>query len=122
MSLSPKQNEDKMTRFVAAWKQFAPDKSFGGMTLAQFESIIAPSLDTRAQIETVSAQLQGLQLNRDQADAVSMARCNLVANGVKGDPTEGPNSDLWKAMGFVPDDERQSGLTRKKKVPTPPVV
>ena len=116
---SPQKNEDKLLRIRDAWRQFAPDKSFGGMTLSQYELKIAPSLDSRAKIDELERALQAEQLNRDKADIVSMPLATLVVNGVKGDAEEGPNSDLWKAMGYVPDDERKSGLTRKKADPAP---
>ncbi len=37
----------------------------------------------------------------------------LVADGVRGHPGHGPNSRLYRAMGYVPDSERGSGLTRR---------
>jgi hypothetical protein len=111
---SPKKTEDKILRLRAAWKQFAPAKTFGGMTLAQFEAKTEPSLQSRAKIEELTLALEAEQLNRDKFDDASLPACALVVNGVKGDPEEGPNSDVWKAMGYVPDDERKSGLTRKK--------
>ncbi len=40
---SPKDNEEKMERMTNAWRSLAPDKSFGGMTRAQFEAAAAPS-------------------------------------------------------------------------------
>jgi hypothetical protein len=39
----------------------------------------------------------------------------LVVNGVVGDPTFGPDSALYEAMGYVRKSERKSGLTRKGK-------
>ena len=42
----------------------------------------------------------------------------LVVNGVVGDPTEGPDGDLYEAMGYVRASQRHTGLTRKKKAGT----
>ena len=40
-----------------------------------------------------------------------------VVDGVKGNTAKyGANSSLYKAMGYVPRDERASGLTRKTTV------
>lgn len=117
MPNSPQVNVDKLLRIRDAWRQFAPDKSFGGMTLPQYEAKIAPSLDSRTKIDDLERELAAEQLNRDKSDLLSMPLATLVVNGVKGDAEEGPNSDLWKAMGYVPDDERKSGLTRKKAEP-----
>jgi len=38
-----------------------------------------------------------------------------VVNGVLADPTEGPDSSLYEAMGYTRKSERKSGLTRGKK-------
>ena len=42
-----------------------------------------------------------------------------VVDGVKCAPTHGRNSPLYRAMGYVPYDERSSGLTRKRAESTP---
>ncbi len=42
-----------------------------------------------------------------------------VGMGVAGDAAYGNDSPLYGAMGFVRKSERASGLTRKKKDPTP---
>jgi len=42
-----------------------------------------------------------------------------VGQGVAGNPDYGNDSPLYGAMGFVRKSERASGLTRKKKDPTP---
>lgn len=36
-----------------------------------------------------------------------------IAHGVRADPAYGEDSQLYRAMGFVPLSQRQSGLTRK---------
>ncbi|MBD0369309.1 MAG: hypothetical protein ICV60_00535 [Pyrinomonadaceae bacterium] len=112
---SPKRNVEKLNKLVTALETLAPDKSFGGMTLAQFKARIQPSYDIRAQIETLDTQLSAAKAARRVADEESMRAAQLIVNGVKGDPTEGPNSDLYEAMGYTRADERKSGLTRKKK-------
>ncbi|MCA1593575.1 MAG: hypothetical protein LC754_13180 [Acidobacteria bacterium] len=40
---SPKDNEQRMERMINAWRTLAPDKTFGGMTLAQFEASAKPA-------------------------------------------------------------------------------
>ena len=51
MASSPKDNQSKIETVRNAWKTLAPDKSFGGMTYAQFETATAPSFTTRQQLE-----------------------------------------------------------------------
>lgn len=112
---SPKRNLEKLNKIMTAWETFAPEKSFGGMTLAQFRTQVQPSFDIRTQIETLETQLGGAKSTRDDTDRQSMRLAEMVVNGVKGDPTEGPNSELYEGMGYTRDDERSSGLTRRKK-------
>jgi hypothetical protein len=37
----------------------------------------------------------------------------LVVSGVLADPSEGPDSSVYEAMGYTRKSERRSGLTRK---------
>jgi len=50
--------------------------------------------------------------DRDSADATFLAKAQLVVNGVLADPTEGPDSSLYEAMGYTRKSERKSGLHR----------
>ena len=110
---APKLIYERLERIIDAWQTLAPAKSFGGMTLAQFKTAIQPSLDARASITTLEAQLLAAQNARDDADKTSQDKVQLVINGVIGDPECGPDSDLYEAMGYVRKSERQSGLTHK---------
>lgn len=119
MPNNPKSNEQKMNTMVNAWETLAPTKSFGGMTLAQFKTVVAPSLAARARIADLEAQMTQAINDRDAADAVFLAQAQLVINGVLADPTEGPDSSLYEAMGYTRKSERRSGLTKKGiKAPT----
>ncbi|HJQ32647.1 MAG TPA: hypothetical protein VJ866_10725 [Pyrinomonadaceae bacterium] len=120
MPTSPKTIEEKIERMLNAWGTLAPQKSFGGMTLAQFEAAVAPSLEARRRIEQLDDQRVQAVSAREDADEISNARVQLVVNGVRADPTEGPDSALYKAFGYTPDSERKSGLHRKRtdKPPT----
>jgi hypothetical protein len=119
MPRSPKEIELKIKQILNGWQTLAPGKSFGGMTLAQFQAVVQPSLDTRQNIDTLEDQLKQEQANRDAADEVSMEKMQQAVNGVLADPTEGPNSALYESFGYTPRRDRSSGLTRKsKKKPT----
>ncbi|MBD0370469.1 MAG: hypothetical protein ICV60_06505 [Pyrinomonadaceae bacterium] len=112
---SPMRNLGKLKDIILSWGTHAPEKSFAGMTLAQFKARVQPSFDVRQQIEALEAQIRGLKSTRADADKESLRLAQLVVNSVKGDPEEGPNSDLYEGMGYTREDERKSGLTRKKK-------
>src|SRR2546423_4567747 len=95
MPASPKSNETKMERILSAWRTLAPDKSFGGMTLAQFETACAPSRNSRKRIAELEDQLTQEITNREQADEVTVGKIKQVVAGVLADPTEGPDSALY---------------------------
>lgn len=115
--MSPKQIEEKIQEILNAWRDIVPTKTFGGMTLSQFEAKVKPSFDAREQVAKIENQLAQAINQRDDADEVSLDTVQLVVAGVVGDPTEGPNSPLYEAMGYTRKSERKTGLTRKKKTP-----
>ena len=103
-----------------AWETLAPTKSFGGMTLAQFQAAVQPAQAARQRIEDLEDQLKQAITDREHADEQFLAKAQLVINGVLADPTEGADSALYEAMGYTRKSERRSGLTRKSnKPPTP---
>ena len=114
MATNPKNNEQKMEKMLNAWQTLAPDKSFGGMTFAQFQSAAAPAQAARARIDDLEDQLKQALTDRDNADEAFLAKAQLVINGVLADPTEGADSALYEAMGYTRKSERKSGLTRKR--------
>ena len=111
----PKITLEKLNNVIKGWDTLAPDKSFGGMTLAQFKAAVKPSFDARDEIARLENQLQSKQIERDTVDVESMRLTRLVVNGVVGDPEEGPDSDLYDSFGYTRTSERKTGLTRKKK-------
>jgi hypothetical protein len=114
MPTNPKTNEQKMERMLNAWETLAPDKSFGGMTLAQFRAAAQPAQAARARIDDLEDQLKQALTARDTADEAFLLKAQLVVNGVLADPTEGPDSALYEAFGYTRKSERRSGLTRKR--------
>jgi hypothetical protein len=111
----PKITLEKLNNVIKGWDTLAPDKSFGGMTLAQFKAAVKPSFDARDEIARLENQLQSKQIERDTVDVESLRLTRLVVNGVVGDPEEGPDSDLYDSFGYTRTSERKTGLTRKKK-------
>lgn len=63
----------------------------------------------------LESQTQSKKIERDDADVESVRLMQLVSYGVAGDPSEGPDSDLYGAFGYTRTSERKTGLTRKKK-------
>ena len=116
---NPKKTEEKIERMLNAWRTLAPDKTFAGLTLAQFEAATAPSTAARRKIAALEAQLAEAYAERDRADEVSETRAKQVVAGVLADPTEGDDSALYGALGYTRASEQKTGLTRRKRNPTP---
>jgi hypothetical protein len=111
----PKTTLEKLNSVISGWETLAPDKSFGGMTLAQFKTAVKLSFDAREELRALESQVQSKQIERDNADAASLQLVQRVVNGVIGDPEEGPDSDLYESFGYTRKSQRKTGLTRKKQ-------
>jgi hypothetical protein len=116
---NPQKVAAKLQKVVDAWTTLRPTKSFAGMTLEQFQTQIQPSLAVRAQLTTLKGQTVDSRNQRVQSDSASVALAQLVVNAVRGDVTEGENGSLYAAMGYIPKNERRSGLTRKGAATAP---
>ncbi len=112
---SPGEISKELEKVIEAWEDLAPDKSFGAMTLEQFKARVKPSLDTRHTLEAVRNARINAQTGRSHSDADSLMAVQQVVNGIKADPTEGEDSALYEACGYIPKLKRKSGLSRKAK-------
>ena len=116
MPNSPKENEDKMMMVLNAWKTLAPDKKFGGLSVAQFEEQVNKSLAPRVRLDQIEDEKKQQQALRESEDAATLKEVQFIVNNVLADPEFGDDSALYEAMGYVRKSERKSGLTRKKNV------
>ena len=114
MPNNPKITAALIKRLSDAWKEGAEGDSFAGQTLPQFLLKVKPALDRRAEIESLEQQLTLARQNRNNSDDVSMEMCQTVMDKMKSHPSHGANSALYKTMGYVPKNERKSGLVRPK--------
>ena len=89
--------------------------------LEQFKAKVQPSKDVRVQLSNLHTQSKDFRSQRHDSDRASLELAQLVVNSVKGDPEEGETSGLYSAMGYVPKNQRRSGLTRKSQS-TPPLA
>ena len=118
---NPKETAVFINVSTAAWEEVASSAQLGGMTLPQFKTKVKPSLDYRAEIATLENQLTIARQNRNNADEVSNDVCLAVVNGVRSHPEFGENSALYKAMGYIPKNERKSGLVRPSDAVRPTI-
>jgi hypothetical protein len=116
---NPKKIIEKLETVLNAFKGLAPDKTFGGVTLSNYQTQVNSSRGSRSEIEDIDDQKIQAITKRDNTDEQSINMANLIINGVVGDPEFGPDSALYEAMGYVRKSNRKSGLTRKKKVTKP---
>ena len=112
---SPKQNEKKMMDVLIAWRTLAPEKMFGGMTLAQYEAQVNKSLAPRQRLLEIADEKIEQQALRESEDVITLKKVELVVAGIIADEEFGSDSALYEASGYVRKSERKSGLTRKKK-------
>ncbi len=119
MPTSPKTTEEKIERMLNAWRTLAPDKTFGGMTLTQFEAVAEPSLSARRRIDELDHERTQAVANRDRADGTFNTKAKQVVAGVLADPTEGPDSALYEAFGYTRESEHKSGLHRSRTTKPP---
>lgn len=104
---------EKLNKLLGAWQDLGADKSFAGMTLAEFKTRVQPSLDARAAIADADSKMTDATTRRQMSDAETLRLMQLVVNAIKGDPTVGDDSALYEAAGYVRKSERKSGLSRK---------
>jgi hypothetical protein len=117
MAKNPKDKEQKIAQTVNAWEAVKPHKKFADMTVEEFRAKANRSVESRKKIKILQDQLEAEQAIRDDVDKDNLELVRRIVNDVLSDPEEGPDSELYKAMGYVRRSERKSGLTRKKKTP-----
>ena len=69
----------------------------------------------RNSLQDAENRLRDAMTERDAKDFSALAKLQLLKNGVLADPQEGANSALYEALGYTRQDDKRSGLTRKKK-------
>src|SRR6202011_5577559 len=105
----------------AAWTQLAPAVELGGVARdTGYETAIQDAMDAETAIAEAVAAIENKRVERDEKVAALAAKTALVIAGVIGNPAYGPDSDLYGAMGYIRKSQRQSGLTQKFNVQTPP--
>ena len=113
MANSPKQNEEHLKTSVAVWRSLRPTKKFLGLTVDEFEAELKPSFDARDAVSGAKARLTGALNTRNEADEKGLALVDRFISAVKADATEGENSEVLEALGYVIPSKRKSGLHRK---------
>ena len=112
-----KHTEQWLTTVTESWAENAKEETFSGMNLAQFKVLARTSLTARERLDTILRDRRAGIARREAADSKTREYIKMVVHAVLADPDHGPNSALYHAMGYITDDERASGLTRKSDAP-----
>ena len=112
-----KHSEQWLTTVTESWAENAKEETFSGMNLAQFKVLTRTSLTERERLDTILRDRRAGIARREAADSKTREYIKMVVHAVLADPDHGPNSALYRAMGYITDDERASGLTRKSDAP-----
>jgi hypothetical protein len=115
MPISTTAITSRADKIVGAWKKSAAAKSFGDLTVDQYEALRTAVADASATV--VAAEAATTEARNTLASALDTLNTasNDVVDGVRGDKSVGgADGSLYEAMGYVRKSERSSGLTRKK--------
>jgi hypothetical protein len=112
----------KAEDFRIAWKNQTPESVFSGKSLEDLEGAISALALANEKLDEANSARSLAIKNRDEREAELNALLILVSHGVRSDPAYGEDSGLYRAMGFIPKSERNSGLTRRLKNGTGPAA
>jgi len=102
-----------MEKILSAWQLEGAEDSFYGMTLKEFQQSIQPALDVRERLQKLETEALALIQRRALIDE----KCNELASGVvfsvRAHSKHGPNSPLYRMMGYVLDSDKRPGRPRK---------
>jgi len=112
---------EKLKDIINAWETLAPNEVFAGRTLAQFQTETFDCFKSRTDMEKLETQLEAAKNRKQDSDKAARKLALKVVSGVIAHPNFGDNSDLYAEMGYVREEERESGLHRGKQPKTPAV-
>ena len=109
-----------MEKILSAWQLQAAEDSFYGMTLKEFQETVQPALEVRERLQALERETLALIQQRALLDE----KCNELASGVvfavRAHSNHGPNSPLYRMMGYVLDSDKRPGRPRKGRKTSPP--
>jgi len=115
-------NTERLNAIIEAWSNLRPAKSFAGMTLAEFKTAMAVSVESRVRLDKASDALAEARADRDNGDRQTKPILDRVVAAVIADADESYDGALYEAMGYVRKSARNSGLTRRTGTPVAPAT
>jgi len=111
---SSSDKSDELIELSVAWQIYCPDKKIGGYTLAQYQEIVRPLLELRAEMKALETQKRLAQQKQVEADAASLALTEKVLEDVR--LKYGEDSELYRQMiGELPLSPRKGKKKAKSK-------
>ena len=99
------------------WEAEAAELSLGNQTLEQVKALGAKAQETIDALAKLRNEQQALMAQRDDDVRAYWEALQRAKHGCLGHSRFGRNSSLYKRWGYVREDDRKSGLTRKAKDP-----
>jgi hypothetical protein len=109
---------DRINEILVPWETVSPDVKLAGMTLLEFKTVVADCATNREALEALRVSIHAAVSARMAADKTARKLIKRVVAGVIADGTLGPDSALYRAMKYVPDSEKATGLIKKPVVST----
>ncbi|RTL04906.1 MAG: hypothetical protein EKK65_01685 [Lysobacterales bacterium] len=106
-----------MERKINSIRQFASDRVFGGVTLADLESARTASLNARTDIQHAENAMIALRNHRQESDRHYEELMRRAVAGLIADPDFGPDSDAYDAIGYTRYKERKRRTTKPRREP-----
>ena len=97
------------------WEAEATDMNLGNQTLEQVKALGAQAQGTIDALAKLRNEEQALMSQRDDDVLAYWEALQRAKHGCLGHSKFGRNSSLYKRWGYVREDDRKSGLTRKPK-------
>ena len=97
------------------WEAEAADMNLGNQTLEQVKALGAQAQGTIDALAKLRNEEHALMAQRDGDVLAYWEALQRAKHGCLGHTKFGRNSSLYKRWGYVREDDRKSGLTRKPK-------
>jgi hypothetical protein len=110
-------NIDKINQITTSWAQFAPEKTYCNLTLAEATSAFQPVFDVRQELMNADIRYTALIARRDTVDAEANDLMLRIVNAVKAEPN-GENSEVYRGMGYKTKNERANPGPRISTTPS----
>ncbi len=110
----------RIESLIEAWRIFEPNRVLFGMTLTQFQAVVKPAYDVRAELADLAKRTRGTRARKKDIDIdVGDAAQNIV-HAIKAEPALGENSAVYVAAGYTRKSDRYVSRKRARKSSVPP--